>query len=61
MDIERQALYEAYERCCENCMKKYFEECCGIGIWFGRVDGCDKVIEKYTERFNKLSCLKNKY
>jgi len=52
-EIETRAMYEAREACCEHCSKRYWEACTGITRSLGRVEGCKKVIEKYTERFNK--------
>ena len=53
-EIRHQARLEAYERCCENCNKKYWEACTGIRLYFESVDGCKKALKVYTERFNKL-------
>ena len=51
--IETQAMYEAREACCEHCSKRYWESCTGITRSFGRVEGCNKVMKKYEERFYK--------
>ena len=53
-EIRHQARLETYDRCCENCNKKYWEACTGIRSYFDSVDGCKKALEVYTERFNKL-------
>lgn len=60
-EIERQAMNEAYERCCEHCNKKYWECCTGIRRSFGRVEGCNKVMEKYAERYAKWTDRINGY
>ena len=55
-EIRHHAMLEAYERCCENCNKKYWETCTGIRPRFNfeSVDGCKNALEVYTVRFNKL-------
>lgn len=52
-EIAHQSMLEAYESCCRNCNKKYWEACTGIAMRFGRVEGCNRALEKYSERFDK--------
>lgn len=54
-EIAHQAMLEAYESCCRNCNKKYWEACFGIRMQFGRVEGCNRALEKYGERYGKLT------
>lgn len=52
-ELQHQAYLEADESCCRNCSKKYWEICTGISMYLGRVEGCKKALDKYTERYNK--------
>lgn len=60
-EIRHQAMLETYECCCENCSKKYWECCIGVHMYFERVEGCKKALEKYAERYDKLSDFENGY
>ena len=59
--IETNAMNEARERCCEHCSKKYWECCTGITRHFGRIEGCEKVMNKYAERYMKWTDRINGY
>lgn len=60
-EIETRAMNEAYEACCEHCKNKYWEICGGITRCFGRIEGCNKVMKKYEERFYKWTDRINGY